>query len=372
VTFFFSRFKLLLPALFLTVVLFITEHKLTASAQDADRCTVALPQELHDAVSAVQSIGSSADQKVLTDEMGQLEQLENDTSACLIYFAVESPNSYGSALVAIYGSRKWRILYLERLGRYQEALDLAEKTEIDIHASVQTQLTSISSSNIATLGSIADWIVADEGSLRGKISSGALPDGSDVLEGCRRTVNVGQLDGLSAAARIGACIAKHGHREQAIQYLRGSLHNWGNDISDEGRALAYDQLATLEEQNGDSVDAIAHLKDAYSASRSASDATQTLVATDFRRIAPTTYRQTVARADAELKAEENAAYSQAMANMSADEKAIYAEEGPADHIEHFDSNGVQEETWWYYAADGSGYRVGYTFVNGRLTSTYRP
>ncbi len=60
-----------------------------------------------------------------------------------------------------------------------------------------------------------------------------------------------------------------------------------------------------------------------------------------------------------------------LATLSKDQLTIALSNGKPCHVETYDGENYHKRTWWYCYHDGS-YMKAYTFINGKLDSTYHP
>lgn len=186
----------------------------------------------------------------------------------------------------------------------------------------------------------------------------------------------GHASGASSAAkkldqhsRIAACVGKRGFRPQAIAYLKDALHRVQDeevienatspqtDEQFEEDALVEEsanaRLAVLEFQSGQIAAARARVHGYYGNTPEMKAA--------WLMIDPPGHVRFMQRSDARSRAYDR--------QFSADQLAVLKKEGMNYRQESFDASGYHEVTWWY---GGDEPRVAYTFVNGKLTSIYRP
>lgn len=170
---------------------------------------------------------------------------------------------------------------------------------------------------------------------------------------------------LDKRSRIASCVGMKGFRVPAIAYLKQALHVLDSNVTNESVGVdelekntdveesANAQLAILEFQAGQVAAARARIHGYYG--------NTPLMKTAWNMIDPLGHRRFMAHSAAANRAFE--------AQFSPDELAVIKKEGMNYREETFDAAGYHEVTWWY---GGDVPRVAYTFVNGNLTSVYRP
>jgi len=158
------------------------------------------------------------------------------------------------------------------------------------------------------------------------------------------------------------------------------------DPSDSDReAEALWRLATIEERSGQRAQAIADIQRAHSLDArfgTVADAKPDFMK-DYRRLNASQIRVQDSIALREVRKQnaislrENRAYWH---TLSSDERSViwnhggsrdYNKDARPCHVESFSARAYVEKTWWY-CGEGGRYAEAFTFLNGRLKSTYKP
>jgi hypothetical protein len=360
---------LIAAAMFFAVVVIACRATGWGQSDDTSCVITDLAFAVQSGSSEIQSITPSADQASLSKALDDMTALQERLLHCVPGMSLSDRDA---AYVAAYGAATARVALLQRLGRQGDAQALASDSLTSLNSLFASVSPPIAAPQSAKLDSDISWFRKQT-----PPNVAAAPTSTPIvpltpLQQCEQGVT-----NLAGAVTASQCVAKLGQVQNADIYLGQYLHSGPASKShDDARALAYDELAILENQRGEKDAAITHIKAAYAVDASTASV-RVQIKTDMKMISLQTYRQVIAaeeaairRADAQALADAQAEIDRDTAGMSADQRKVYLDEGGRpDHVESFDSAMGHTEVWWY---GDPTYRVGYTFENGVLTSVYRP